>query len=131
MLSSWKMIFLLIIFAIGNFFPNALGTVIGSGLNNVELAWHNMNEATELYGLMFGVMFFNALAANLGMQIVRNENAVFKQSILLLAIPSLWVWHMFYGDKKDAFSWFKFLSQATLVTAVILYMIWDREALEQ
>jgi len=33
----------------------------------------------------------NALAANLGMQIVKAENAVFKQSVMLLTIPLFWL----------------------------------------
>ena len=40
---------------------------------------------------MFGLMFVNGLQANLGMQVVRNENAVFKQSTMLFSIPILWL----------------------------------------
>jgi len=110
MLSSWKMILLLVVFVIGNMFPSALGSSIGSGISSVSLAFHNMNEATELYYLILGTLFFNALAANLGMQVVKAENAVTKQSTMLLVIPTLWVWHIYYGDKKDAFSAFKLIS---------------------
>ena len=131
MLSSWKMILLLCVVFIGNLFPNALGSTIGSGLASFDLYDKNMDEEPVLYALMFGVCFFGALAANLGMQIVRAENAVFKQSVMLLAIPSLWLWHIYYGDKIDAFSWFKMISQLCIVTSVVLYMIWDREAVEE
>ena len=54
-------------------------------------------------------MLSNALAANFGMQIVKNENAVVKQSIMLLPIPILWIYHMYYGDQKDAFGWAKLI----------------------
>ena len=85
-----------------------------------------MNGAKELYWLMFGVLFFNALTANLGMQIVKAENAVFKQSVMLLSIPMLWLWHIFYGTKKDQFSYLKMFSYACVVLSVVLYMYWDR-----
>lgn len=131
MISSWKMILLLCTILIGNLFPNSLGSTIGSGLASFDLYNHNMEEQPVLYALMFGVCFFGALAANLGMQIVRAENAVFKQSVMLLAIPSLWLWHIYYGDRIDAYSWFKMISQLCIVISVVLYMIWDREAAEE
>lgn len=90
-----------------------------------------MTEATELYWLMFGVLFSNALAANLGMQIVKAENAVFRQSVMLLSIPALWIWHVYYGNTKDAFSVPKMFAQISVVVFVILFMIWDREAVEE
>ena len=54
-------------------------------------------------------MLFHGLAANLGMQIVKNENAVFKQSAMLLPITVMWIYHMIYGDQKDAFSVMKLI----------------------
>lgn len=44
------------------------------------------------------LMFFQGLAANLGMQIIKDENAVFKQSVMLLPIPVLWIHHLYFGE---------------------------------
>ena len=74
-----------------------------------------------------GLMFFSGMMANLGMQVVKNENAVFKQSMMLLPIPILWVYHIYYGDKKDYFSVLKLLAQVFLVTFILLFMTWDRQ----
>ena len=57
-----------------------------------------MNEESSLWGLMVGLMFMNALQANLGMQITKNENAVFKQSTMLFSIPLLWLYHIQFGE---------------------------------
>ena len=67
MISLWKMILLLFVFAIGNFFPSALGMILDSGMTNIELAMYNLKEQNQLYWLLLGVLFFNAVAANLGM----------------------------------------------------------------
>lgn len=85
-----------------------------------------MNESSELYWFMFGMMFFNALAANLGMQIIKAENAVFKQSVLLLSVPTLWLWHVFYGDEKDVFNFAKLFAQLLLIVATMFYLMFDR-----
>jgi len=131
MISSWKMIFLIIVFILGNLFPSALGAIIGNNRGRVYLALYNMSEEKSLYWIMLGVLFFSALAANLGMQIVKAENAVFKQSVLLLSIPALWVWHLYYGTKEDSFSVYRLLAQVCFFTAIILFLIWDREAVEE
>ena len=78
MISSWKMILMAGVILFSNMFPSALGAIIGNNRGRVSLAFYNMGEAPELYWLMLGVLFFGALAANLGMQIVKAENAVFR-----------------------------------------------------
>jgi len=65
--STWKCILMLSLFAIGNIFPDLVGTITGSGAKVVGEAIEDMNESSQLYWFMFGMMFFNALAANLGM----------------------------------------------------------------
>ena len=72
------------------------------------------------------MMFFSGMMANLGMQVVKNENAVFKQSMMLLPIPILWIYHLFYGD-KEKFSFVKSLGMVFLVTFILLFMTWDRQ----
>ncbi len=79
-------------------FPDLVGEVTGSTVKTLGAAFTAMNQSTELYWLMIGVMFFNSLAANLGMQIIKAENSVFKQSVALLSVPSLWFWGVFFGD---------------------------------
>ena len=108
--SIWKLIMTTVLFVFCYIFPDSVGQLAGAGDGQITLAIHNMNEDKRLYWLMIGVMFFNALSANLGMQIVKAENAVFKQSVILLPVPILWVYHMVYGDQKDNFSVFKLIS---------------------
>jgi hypothetical protein len=103
-ISLWKVTLLASLFVLGNIFPDVIGQVTGSTIDTLGTAFNDMNESTELYWLMLGVMFFNSLAANLGMQIIKAENSVFKQSTALLSVPSLWLWHVFYGDEKDVFN---------------------------
>ena len=91
----------------------------------------NMNENKELYWLMSGLMLCNALAANLGMQIIKDENAVFKQSVMLLPIPILWVYHMHYGVEKEKFGLLKMFGVMMLVVSIFLFMWFDREAVVQ
>lgn len=106
-ISIWKVLLIFIMFVITNIWADTLGALTKSNTENIGLAIKNMNEQKELYVLMFFIMFLNALAANLGMQIVKDENAVVKQSIMLLPLPLLWVYHIFYGDKKDKFDYIK------------------------
>jgi len=94
----WKMIMIFVFFVVCNFFPDVLGRATGSNIETLTLAVKNMNEEKSLYTLMFLLMFFGALSANLGMQIIKDENAVVKQSVMLLPIPVLWVYHMQHGQ---------------------------------
>ena len=48
-------------------FPESLGEVTGSNVENFFVFLSNMGEAPKLYWLIAGMMVFNALAANLGM----------------------------------------------------------------
>ena len=50
---------------------------------------------------------------------------------MLLSIPVLWIWHLYYGTKKDAFTAAKLFSQVGVVVFVILFMVWDRAAVEE
>ena len=84
-----------------------------------------------MYVLLALLMFFHGLSANLGMSIIKDENAVFKQSVMLLPIPILWIYHMHFGQKKDSFSVLKLIGQVVLVTFVILFMVWDRETVAE
>ena len=77
---------------------------------------------------MLLIMFLNALAANLGMQIVKDENAVVKQSIILLPIPLQWFYHIYYGDQKDQFTVIKMIGQILMTTSIILYITFDRQS---
>ena len=88
--SIWKVILIVALFVASNIFPDSLGALTGSNMESVAMAVKNLNEKTELYTYMFGLMFFNGIAANLGMQIIKDENAVFKQSAMLLPIPIMW-----------------------------------------
>lgn len=126
-ISSWKIILLASLFLLGNMFPDFVGEVTGSSVTTLGAAFTHMNQSTELYWLMIGVMFFNSLAANLGMQIIKAENSVFKQSVALLSVPSLWFWGVFFGDQKDDFSALKLITQILLVVAVMLQLMFDRE----
>ena len=38
------------------------------------------------------------------MQIIKNENAVFKQSCMMFPIPVIWVYHLNFGEKQDKFN---------------------------
>ena len=76
--------------------------------------------------MSLALMFFSGMMANLGMQVVKNENAVFKQSMMLLPIPILWIYHIYYGN-KEKFSVIKLLAQTCLVTFILLFMTWDRQ----
>ena len=76
---------------VGNYIIPALGAATGSDTDHFNLYIKNMDEEKSLFGLMFGLMFVNGLQANLGMQVVKNENAVFKQSTMLFSIPILWL----------------------------------------
>ena len=126
--SIWKLILTTVLFVFCYIFPDSVGQLAGAGDGQITLAIHNMNEDKRLYWLMIGVMFFNALSANLGMQIVKAENAVFKQSVILLPVPILWVYHMAYGDQKDNFSVFKLISQILMVGAIVMFLWADRTA---
>ena len=84
-----------------------------------------------MYVLLALLMFFHGLSANLGMSIIKDENAVFKQSVMLLPIPILWIYHMHFGKQKDSFSALKLIGQVLLVTFVFLFMVWDRETVAE
>ena len=76
--ASWKLILVSILTLLGNYIFTFIGDAMGSNADGFNLYFKNINEETSLYWLMFGLMFVNALQANLGMQVVKNENAVFK-----------------------------------------------------
>ena len=109
-ISIWKMILLVCVLFIGHIFPSSIGMTLGCDTASISTALGKLNESKELYWLMLGLLFFNALAANLGMQIVKAENAVFKQSVVLLSIPILWLWNIFFGTQKDKISYLEMLS---------------------
>ena len=94
-------------------------------MESLAIAVKNLNEEKSLYTMMFALMFFNALAANLGMQIVKNENAVFKQSAMLLPIPVAWIVSMIQHEEKS-YTTPTLIGQLMLVTSVLAYMWWDR-----
>jgi len=52
---------------VGNFIITPLGETVGSDGTRLSLVYNNMNEQKSLYALMVGLMFMNALQANLGM----------------------------------------------------------------
>ena len=123
-ISIWKMILVFVLFIASNFFEK-LGEATGSDMESLAIAVKNLNEEKSLYTMMFALMFFNALAANLGMQIVKNENAVFKQSAMLLPIPVAWIVSMIQHEEKS-YTTPTLIGQMMLVTSVLAYMWWDR-----
>ncbi len=58
---------MLALFSIGNIFTDLIGDITGSGIEQLSKAFVEINEQNHAYLLMVAVMFFNALAANLGM----------------------------------------------------------------
>lgn len=44
-----------------------------------------------------------------------------------MPIPILWVYHLYYGDRKEKGIVVKLLAQTCLVTFILLFMTWDRE----
>ena len=93
-ISSWKMILVLLLWIVSNLFSDTFGEKIGSNSEQFTLFFANMNEETALYWMMLGLMFVNALQANLRMTIVKDENAVFTQSTMMFSIPLMWVYHV-------------------------------------
>ena len=100
-MASWKLILVSILTFVGNFIFPILGEAMGSDSKGFDLYFKNINEEKSLYWLMAALMFVNALQANLGMQVVKNENAVFKQSTILLSIPTLWLFHITAGEANN------------------------------
>ena len=103
----------------------------GSDMHHFALVARNLSEENQLYTFMVSLMAVNALAANLGMQVIKDENAVFKQSMMLLPIPILWIFHMNYGQQKDSFSVAKLLGQVLLVGCIFAFMWADRVAVAE
>ena len=99
--ASWKLILVSILTFVGNFIFPILGEAMGSDSKGFDLYFKNINEEKSLYWLMAALMFVNALQANLGMQVVKNENAVFKQSTILLSIPTLWLFHITASEANN------------------------------
>jgi hypothetical protein len=66
-ISMWKMIMICVFFVVCSLFPDKLGMMTGSNTETIKLAFKNMNEEKSLYTLMFFLMLFGALSANLGM----------------------------------------------------------------
>ncbi len=124
------MIMIFVLFTVCNIFEG-LGKATGINIQSLSLVFKNMNEETSLYTLMGFLMFFNALSANLGMQVVKAENAVVKTCIILMSIPLLWVYHMYYGQENDTFSVVKLIGQLTLVAFIIVYVVYDRKAVAE
>ena len=130
-ISIWKIVLSTVFFVICNMFHESLGEVTGANVETFFVFLSNLGEAKQLYWLIAGMMVFNALQANLGMQIIKDENAVFKQSTMLLATPTLWVYHMHFGNEGDDFSLMKLIGQAMLVLTVVAYMWFDRTAAQE
>ena len=128
--SIWKMIMIFVFFAVCGIFES-LGKATGTNMASISLAFKNMNEETSLFTMMGMLMFFNALSANLGMQVTKADNAVVKQSIILLSIPVLYIYHICFGEKKDTFSVVNLIGQLILVTFIIVYVVYDRRAVAE
>lgn len=132
----WKVLLSFALVAVCQVFPDTIGTAVGGTLDDVLFSLTSLVQTEGLGRLMAALMFVHAVQANLGMTLIKRENAIFKQCAMLLAVPAMWVFALL--DPSDApevtqesYSASRLLAYMVMTAGIGFYMYADRRDSEE
>jgi len=106
-------------------------SIISSGkLEVFSLVFEEIGTGSSLLlGQILLYLVANGASALFSMLIIKDESAVMRQAVMLLVIPSVWLY--FLGQGTEQFSWLELCGMLLVVAATLYYVHVDRLAVEQ
>ena len=130
--ACWKMVFTLAVLPFCSMIHVPEEYVTGGRFESIGPALETLFANQTLVWLFVIMMVANGTHAVAGMSIIKEESAMQRQTVMMLVVPTVWIFFMVHdGKAHEEFSWKTLIGMLIVVVGSFWYIKADRDKEEQ